>query len=119
MGKLTQLFCAALPAAKGITSINLMAAGVTESAGGAAADLLTDLKRGYIPGATPRKQFIPQFTGIFFGVAAIVPAWFATVSNKHALEAFNPSSAYRENAAAVLPTKGMHMLPVTTVCAGV
>ena len=46
-----------------------MAAGVTASAGGAAADLLTDLKSGYILGANPRKQFIAQFVGIFFGTA--------------------------------------------------
>ena len=67
MGKLTQLLYAALPGAKGIASINLMAAGVTATAGGAAADLLTDLKSGYILGANPRKQFIAQFVGIFFG----------------------------------------------------
>ena len=36
MGKLTQLLYAALPGAKGIASINLMAAGVTATAGSAA-----------------------------------------------------------------------------------
>ena len=62
--------------ASGIASINLMAAGATASAGGAAADLLTDLKSGYILGANPRKQFLAQFFGVFFGTLAIVPAWF-------------------------------------------
>ena len=57
--------------AKGIASINLMAAGVTASAG-LTAHLLTDLKSGYILGANPRKQFIAQFVGIFFGLVAIV-----------------------------------------------
>jgi len=47
------------------------------------------LKSGYILGAT-RKQFIAQFAGIFFGLLAIVPAWYAMVPTKKALEAFNP-----------------------------
>ena len=42
MGKVTQLLYAVLPGAKGISSVNLMAAGVTASARAAAADLLTD-----------------------------------------------------------------------------
>ena len=117
MGKLTQLLYAALPGAKGIASINLMAAGVTASAGGAAADLLTDLKSGYILGANPRKQFIAQFVGIFFGLVAIVPAWFAMVPNKKALEAFNPPATYMWKAVADLLTQGLHMLPVTAIWA--
>jgi uncharacterized oligopeptide transporter (OPT) family protein len=117
MGKLTQLLYAALPGAKGIASINLMAAGVTASAGGAAADLLTDLKSGYLLGANPRKQFIAQFVGLFFGMVAIVPAWFAMVPNKQALEAFNPPAAYMWKAVADLLTQGLHMLPVTAIWA--
>lgn len=117
MGKLTQLLYAALPGAKGIASINLMAAGVTASAGGAAADLLTDLKSGYILGANPRKQFIAQFVGIFFGVLAIVPAWYAMVPDKKALEAFNPPATYMWKAVADLLTKGLHLLPATAVWA--
>jgi OPT family oligopeptide transporter len=117
MGKVTQLLYAALPGARGIASINLMAAGVTASAGGAAADLLTDLKSGYILGANPRKQFIAQFVGIFFGLVAIVPAWFAMVPNKQALEAFNPPATYMWKAVADLLTQGLHMLPVTALWA--
>jgi uncharacterized oligopeptide transporter (OPT) family protein len=117
MGKVTQLLYAALPGARGIASINLMAAGVTASAGGAAADLLTDLKSGYILGANPRKQFIAQFVGIFFGLVAIVPAWFAMVPNKQALEAFNPPATYMWKAVADLLTQGLHMLPVTAIWA--
>jgi len=117
MGKLTQLLYAALPGARGIESINLMAAGVTASAGGAAADLLTDLKSGYILGANPRKQFLAQFIGIFFGTVAIVPAWYAMVPNKQALEAFNPPNTYMWKAAADLLTQGLHMLPVTAIWA--
>ncbi len=117
MGKLTQLLYAALPGAKGIASINLMAAGVTASAGGAAADLLTDLKSGYILGANPRKQFVAQFVGIFFGLIAVIPAWYAMVPNKAALEAFNPPATYMWKAVADLLTQGLHMLPGTAVWA--
>jgi len=117
MGKLTQLLYAALPGAKGVASINLMAAGVTATAGGAAADLLTDLKSGYILGANPRKQFIAQFVGIFFGTVAIVPAWYAMVPTKRALDAFNPPATYMWKAVADLLTRGLHMLPATAIWA--
>ena len=117
MGKLTQLLYAVLPGAKGVASINLMAAGATAAAGGAAADLLTDLKSGYILGANPRKQFIAQFVGIFFGTVAIVPAWYAMVPNKKALEAFNPPATYMWKAVADLLTQGIHMLPHTAILA--
>ncbi len=117
MGKLTQLLYAVLPGAKGLASINLMAAGATASAGGAAADLLTDLKSGYILGANPRKQFIAQFIGVFFGTLAIVPAWRLMVPNKAALEAFNPPATYMWKAVADLLTQGIHMLPSSAVWA--
>lgn len=117
MGKLTQLLYAVLPGAKGLASINLMAAGVTASAGGASADLLTDLKSGYILGANPRKQFLAQFFGIFFGSLAIVPAWYLMVPDKKALEAFNPPATYMWKAVADLLTKGIQMLPESAIWA--
>ncbi len=117
MGKVTQLLYAVLPGAKGVSSINLMAAGVTASAGAAAGDLLTDLKSGYILGANPRKQFIAQFVGIFFGTLAIVPAWYAMVPTKAALESFNPPATYMWKAVADLLTQGIHMLPPTAIWA--
>ncbi len=117
MGQMTQLLYAVLPGAKGVASINLMAAGATAAAGGSAADLLTDLKSGYILGANPRKQFLAQFVGIFFGTLAIVPAWYAMVPTKKALEAFNPPATYMWKAVADLLTQGIHMLPVTAIWA--
>jgi OPT family oligopeptide transporter len=117
VGKLTQLLYAALPGAHGNAATNLMAAGVTAGAGGSSADLLTDLKSGYILGANPRKQFLAQFIGIFFGTLAIVPAWYAMVPDKKALEAFNPPATYMWKAVADLLTQGVHMLPVTAIWA--
>jgi uncharacterized oligopeptide transporter (OPT) family protein len=111
MGKLTQLLFAAIPGASGIAITNLMAAGTTAAAGTSAADLLTDLKSGYLLGANPRKQFLAQFIGVFFGTAAVVPAWFALVPNKQALEAFNPPATNMWKAVADLLTQGIQMLP--------
>lgn len=117
MGKLTQLLYAVFPGAKGNTVINLMSAGTTAAAGMSAADLLTDLKSGYILGANPRKQFLAQFAGVFFGTIALVPAWYAMVPNKQALEAYNPPAANMWKAVADLLTQGVHMLPHTAVIA--
>ena len=94
-----------------------MAAGTTASAGGAAADLLTDLKSGYLLGANPRRQFLAQFSGIFFGVIAVVPAWYLMVPDKKALEAFNPPATNMWKAVADLLTQGVHMLPETAMWA--
>jgi uncharacterized oligopeptide transporter (OPT) family protein len=113
MGKLTQLLYAVIPGASGIASINLMAAGTTAAAGTSAADLLTDLKSGYLLGANPRKQFLAQLIGVVFGTVAVVPAWFALVPNKQALEAFNPPATNMWKAVADLLTQGIQMLPLT------
>ncbi len=117
MGKVTQLLYAVLPGAKGIESINLMAAGTTAAAAGAAADLLTDLKSGYLLGANPRRQFLAQFYGVFFGVVAVVPAWYLMVPTKKALEAFNPPATNMWKAVADLLTQGVNMLPETAMYA--
>ena len=117
MGKVTQLLYAVLPGAKGLAEVNLMAAGVTAGSGNASADLLTDLKSGYLLGANPRKQFLAQFLGIFFGIFAVIPAWYAMVPNKEALEAMNPPATNMWKATADLLTQGIHMLPKTAITA--
>ena len=117
MGKVTQLLYSVLPGAQGVASINLMAAGTTAAAAGAAADLLTDLKSGYLLGANPRRQFLAQFYGVFFGVVAVVPAWYLMVPNKEALEAYNPPATNMWYAVAKLLTQGAHTLPASAVWA--
>jgi putative OPT family oligopeptide transporter len=79
MGKVTQLTFGALN--PGNISVNLMSANITAGAAGSAADLLTDLKSGYLLGAHPRKQFIAQFAGIFIGTVMSVFA-FSLIVNK-------------------------------------
>jgi OPT family oligopeptide transporter len=73
MGKIMQLTFGGL--APGNMTVNLMAASVTAGAAASSADLLTDLKSGYLLGANPRKQFIAQFCGIFVGTAIAVFAF--------------------------------------------
>jgi uncharacterized oligopeptide transporter (OPT) family protein len=73
MGKVTQLTFGALN--PGNMNVNLMSANITAGAAGSAADLLTDLKSGYLLGANPRKQFLAQFTGIFIGTLISVFAF--------------------------------------------
>ncbi len=80
MGKIMQLTFGAIHPAKvaGDTvamNVNLMAANITAGAAGSSADLLTDLKSGYLLGANPRKQFIAQFCGIFTGTLVTVLAF--------------------------------------------
>ncbi|MBF0406498.1 MAG: OPT/YSL family transporter [Candidatus Riflebacteria bacterium] len=77
MGKITQLVFGILAPSNLIT--NLMTASVTAGAAGSSADLLTDLKSGYLLGANPRKQFIAQFVGIFAGTLVVVPAFYLLV----------------------------------------
>jgi uncharacterized oligopeptide transporter (OPT) family protein len=113
MGKVTQLLYSVLPGAQGMITTNLMAAGTTAAAGGAAADLLTDLKSGYLLGANPRRQFLAQFFGVFFGVLVVVPAWYLMVPDKKSLEAMNPPATLMWKAVADLLTQGVHMLPET------
>jgi uncharacterized oligopeptide transporter (OPT) family protein len=117
MGKITQLLYAVLPGAKGLAAVNLMAAGTTAAAAGAAADLLTDLKSGYLLGANPRRQFLAQFYGVFFGVLAVVPAWYLMVPDKKSLEAFNPPATNMWRAVADLLTQGINHLPHTALIA--
>ncbi|MCX5782871.1 MAG: OPT/YSL family transporter, partial [Elusimicrobia bacterium] len=73
LGKVTQLTFGVLD--PGNTTTNLMTANVTGGMGLHAADLLTDLKSGYILKADPRQQFWAQFFGVAAGSLFVVPAF--------------------------------------------
>lgn len=83
MGKITQLTFGAV--SPGNMNINLMSANVTAGAAGSSADLLTDLKSGYLLGANPRKQFIAQFAGVFVGSLVPVICFNILVPNSSVL----------------------------------
>jgi uncharacterized oligopeptide transporter (OPT) family protein len=70
MGKMMQLIYGVLIPQN--ATANLMTAGITANAASASADLLTDLKSGYLLGAHPRRQFVAQFLGTFTGTVATV-----------------------------------------------
>ena len=109
MGKVMQLLFAILH--PGNPRINLASAGVAANSAMAASDLLIDLKSGYLLGANPRKQFIAQFCGIFFGVVAIVPAWYLMVPDKATIDKYPLPATQQWVAVTQLLTKGVHMLP--------
>ncbi len=123
MGKVTQLLYAALPGAAGNPTINLMTAGVTSNAGLAAADLLTDLKSGYLLGANPRKQFWAQFIGVFFGTACIIPAWYLMIPDAGAFErndfAAPATQQWRAVAIALTDPKGLASIPDSSLYFGI
>ena len=73
LGKITQITFGVLD--PGRMATNLMTANVTGGAGLHAADLLTDLKSGYILKADPRQQFWGQFFGVLAGSLFVVPAY--------------------------------------------
>jgi putative OPT family oligopeptide transporter len=83
MGKVTQLAFGAL--SPGEVNVNLMSANITAGAATSAADLLTDLKSGYLLGANPRQQFLAQFAGIFVGAIVSVLAFAVLAPDAEAL----------------------------------
>ena len=54
---------------------NLMTASITAGAASHSADLLTDLKSGYLLGGNPRKQTIAQLFGVLAGTLLCVPVY--------------------------------------------
>ncbi|MBC8370280.1 MAG: OPT/YSL family transporter [Planctomycetes bacterium] len=70
MGKIMQLTYGVLIPQS--ATANLMTAGITAGAASSSADLLNDLKSGYLLGANPKRQFLAQFFGIFTGTIATV-----------------------------------------------
>jgi len=70
MGQVTQFTFGMIN--PGNMNLTLMSANITAGAASSSADLLTDLKSGYLLGANPRKQFIAQFAGIFMGTVVTV-----------------------------------------------
>ncbi len=113
MGKIAQLLYAVLSPKN--VQVNLMTASIAANAASSSADLLTDLKSGYLLGANPRKQILAQLVGVFFGTLTIIPAWYLMIPNKEALEKYNPPATNMWKAVAELLTKGVDQLPQTAL----
>jgi uncharacterized oligopeptide transporter (OPT) family protein len=110
MGKVTQLIFGGL--SPGNMNVNLMSANITSSAALSAADLLTDLKSGYLLGANPRKQFLAQFAGIFIGTLATVFAFAVMVPTASVLgsDQFPAPAAQAWRIVALALSKGFESL---------
>ena len=110
LGKVTQLAFGALN--PGNMNVNLMSANITAGAAGSSADLLTDLKSGYLLGAHPRKQFVAQFAGIFIGTVVSVLAFALIVDKPEVIgsDQFPAPSAQTWAAVAQALSKGFEAL---------
>jgi OPT family oligopeptide transporter len=110
MGKVTQLTFGAL--SPGNVNVNLMSANITAGAATSAADLLTDLKSGYLLGANPRQQFLAQFAGIFVGTVVTVLTFAILVPNAQVLgtDQFPAPAAQTWAAVAIALGRGLSSL---------
>jgi uncharacterized oligopeptide transporter (OPT) family protein len=110
MGKVTQLLFGAL--SPGNINVNLMSANITAGSVSASADLLTDLKSGYLLGANPRKQFLAQFAGIFVGAVTTVLAFHVLVPSVSVLGSaqFPAPAAQSWRAVALVLSRGLGAL---------
>ncbi|MGD0897439.1 MAG: OPT family oligopeptide transporter [Thermoguttaceae bacterium] len=81
MGKITQLFYGVVGPHEAVSNMttNLMTASITAGAASHSADLLTDLKSGYLLGGNPRKQTISQLFGVVAGTLFCVPVYAIVV----------------------------------------
>ncbi len=121
MGKVTQLTFGVL--SPGNMNVNLMSANITSAAAASSADLLTDLKSGYLLGANPRKQFLAQFSGIFIGTVVSVLAFSVLVSDPKIIgsDQFPAPAAQTWSAVAQALSKGleaMEPMKVRSIIAG-
>lgn len=115
MGKVTQLIFGVL--SPGNMNVNLMSANITAGAATSSADLLTDLKSGYLLGANPRQQFLAQFAGIFIGTVVTVLCFQVLVPDATVLgsDQFPAPAAQTWKAVAVALSQGLESLgPVRT-----
>lgn len=109
LGKIMQLIFAVI--SPGNVVHNLAAAGAGANSASSAADLLTDLKSGYLLGANPRQQFLAQLTGLFFGTLSVVPAWYLLAPTAEALEKYPLPATSVWVAVAKVLSHGIDTLP--------
>ena len=115
MGKLTQLFFGIL--ATGNITTNLATAGITAEVAGNAANLLMDIKPGYMLGGKPRQQAIGHVLGIIAGAVISVPVFYLVFLHKGPAnlisEQYPMPAATIWKAVAEVLTQGISKLPVS------
>jgi putative OPT family oligopeptide transporter len=83
LGKLTQLTFSGL--APGNVTTNIMTAGITGEVTSSAANLLMDIKPGYMLGGKPRHQAVGHVLGIFAGALVSVPVFYTILNGNLSL----------------------------------
>ncbi|MFZ2958024.1 MAG: OPT family oligopeptide transporter [Candidatus Ozemobacteraceae bacterium] len=113
LGKITQITFGVLD--PGNMTTNLMTANVTGGMGLHSADLLTDLKTGFILRADPRQQFWAQFFGVIAGSIFVVPAYRLLIPTADLLgtDAWPAPGAQTWMGVAKLLANGFHTLHPT------
>jgi OPT family oligopeptide transporter len=123
LSKITQFTMGAIDRAN--PASNLIPAGMTAEVASNAANLLSDIKPGYMLGAKPRQQAIGHVIGIFAGALASVPLFFllflppdangvrstATIVS----EQFAMPAALQWQGVAELIVKGVSALPTSAI----
>jgi uncharacterized oligopeptide transporter (OPT) family protein len=113
LGKLTQLTFGIL-APRNITT-NIATASITAEVAGNAANLLMDIKPGYMLGAKPRQQALGHVLGVIAGAFAAVPVFYLVFLRNDPAHLVNdqyPMPAMTVwKAVAELLTKGLTHLP--------
>lgn len=123
LSKITQFTMGAIDSSN--PASNLLPAGMTGEIASNAANLLSDIKPGYMLGAKPRHQVIGHVLGIFAGVLACVPLFFllflppdaAGVRSTATMvsEQFAMPSALQWKGVAELIAKGVQGLPASAI----
>ncbi|XXY12774.1 OPT family oligopeptide transporter [Sorangium sp. So ce216] len=115
LGKLTQLTYGVL-APKNITT-NLMTAGITAEVASNTANLLMDIKPGYMLGGKPRHQALGHVLGTIAGLVLSVPVWYLVLIQgdigRYGTEKLPVPSALTWKAVAEVLMKGLDFLHPT------
>lgn len=110
MGKITQLVYGVVAPSNMTT--NLMTASITAGASAHSADLMTDLKSGYLLGGNARKQTISQLLGVVAGTLFTVPVYLLLVPDPAQIGSEFPAPAAVVWASvAVMLADGLEALP--------
>jgi uncharacterized oligopeptide transporter (OPT) family protein len=123
LSKITQFTVGAIDRSN--PASNIMPAGMTGEISANAANLLSDIKPGYMLGAKPRQQAIGHVIGIFSGALAAIPLFYLLFlpPNKEGLrststlisEQFAMPAALQWKGVADLIAKGVTSLPPSAV----
>lgn len=121
MGSVTQIAFGALQtgstaAAGHVITGNLLTGGVAAGGASEAADMMQDLKTGWLLGATPRRQVYAQLMGVFFGsffCAAIF--WVLIQSHPIGSEYWPAPAAVTWSGLAMMMAKGTSALPAGAI----